>query len=694
MSSQAEQPSFVLTRRLADGAIEWIPLESPQHISVTPGSAYALIDRKDYEAPQTLVAQRQGEDLVIEVSETEVLSLVGFFAAVGVAFYPTTDIAGGAGPFSGSPLTPDSPMLVGRPEAEQVVWSAEEGDGDPPGDVGERIGDSGVSPMLWGGAALVGLGLAAAGGGGGGSGGSDSSATTSGSSTSSVASSSGDDALDTSAPRITSGATAAAIDENSKAGQVVYTATAIDERTVTWSLEPGGDAAAFNINPNSGAVTLINNPDFEAKSNYTFTVLATDDAGNSSQQAVSLVINDLDEIAPTVSSIALTRASGAQNDTLNAGDTVTVTVTMSENIDIDTSGGTPRIVLNIGGSTVFALYVSGSGTNSLNFDYTVQPGDTDDNGIRISSDSLDASGGTLADAAGIAADLSHGSVANNPSYLVDTAAPTLLSSRPSDEAAAVAVGSNVVLTFSENVQTGSGNITISDGSDTRAINVTDRSQVSVSGNRVTINPASDLNADSTYNVQIDSGAVTDEAGNAYAGISNSTTLNFDTETSLDTSIVVFDLVQGSSSDHSGRTFQSGVSYDIYIRVDSDDASLNIRGRGPGTWDRWEGTANLGSDDRIILVGDGSGVQGASSPVNQVSIGTTAVAWLTSLGFSAGVVQERSFTRATGFGRRDDDDARLFDTSLPAAFLGNQGGQTSTMYFTSMPAGILTSQGLV
>jgi len=698
MSSQAEQPSFVLTRRLADGAIEWIPLDSPQHIPVTPGAAYALIDRADYEAPQTLVAQRQGEDLVIEVGETEVLLLDGFFAALGVAFYPTTDIAGGAGPFSGPPLTPDSPMLAGRPEAEQVVWSAEEGDGDPPGDVGERSGDSGVSPMLWGGAALVGLGLAAAGGGGGGSGSSDSSSTTGGTSTpggtSSVASISGDDALDTSAPRITSGATAAPIDENSEAGQVVYTATGTDERTFTWSLQPGGDAAAFNINPNSGAVTLINNPDFEAQSSYTFTVLATDDSGNSSQQAVSLAINDLDEIAPAVSSIALTSAVGARNDTLNAGDTVTVTVTVSENVDVDTSGGTPRIALNIGGSTMFADYVSGSGTNRLSFDYTVQPGDTDNNGIRIRSDSLEANGGVLADAAGNAADLSHGSVANNPSFLVDTAAPTLFSSRPSDEATAVAVGGNVVLTFSENVQTGSGNIIISDGSDTRVINVTDSSQVNVSGNRVTINPASDLNADSTYNVKIDSGAVTDEAGNAYAGISNSATLNFDTETSLDTSIVVFDLVQGSSSDHSDRTFQSGVSYDIYIRVDSDDASLNTRGRGPGTWDRWEGTANLGSDDRIILVGDGAGVQGASSLVNQVSIGTTAVAWLTSLGFNAGVVQERSFTRATGFGRRDDDDARLFDTSLPAAFLGNQGGQTSTMYLTSMPAGILTSQGLV
>ena len=688
MSSQVEQTSFVLTRRLADGVIEWIPLDSPQQIRVAPGAAYALIDRTDYEAPQTLVAQRRADDLVIEVGETEVLLLDGFFAAPGVAFYPTTDIAGGAGPFSGSPVTPDSPMLAGRPEAEQVVWSAEPGDGDTPGDVGERSGASSVSPMLWGGAALVGLGLAAAGGGGGGSGSSDAS------STSSAASSTGDDALDISSPRITSATTAAAIDENSKAGQVVYTATAIDERTVSWSLQPGGDAAAFNIDADSGAVTLINNPDFEAQSNYTFTVLATDDAGNSSQQTVSLAINDLDEIAPTVSSVALTSAVGAQNDTLNAGDTVTVTVTMSENIDVDTSGGAPRIALSIGGSTLFADYVSGSGSSSLNFDYTVQPGDTDNNGIRIRADSLDPNGGALADAEGNAADLSHGSVANNPSYRVDTAAPILVSSRPSDEATAVALGDNVVLTFSENLQSGSGNITISDGSDTRAINVADSTQVSISGNRVTINPDSDLDAERTYSVQIDSGALTDEAGNAYAGISNSATLNFDTETRLDTSIVVFDLVQGSSSDHSGRTFQSGVSYDIYIRVDSDDASLSTRGRGPGTWDRWEGTANLGSDDRIILVGDGAGVQGASSLVNQVSIGTTAVAWLTSPGFNAGVVQERSFTRATGFGRRDDDDARLFDTSLPAAFLGNQGGQTSTMYFTNMPAGILTSQGLV
>ena len=32
--------------------------------------------------------------------------------------------------------------------------------------------------------------------------------------------------------------------------------------------------------PNTGAVTLTGNPDFEAKSSYSFTVMATDAAGN------------------------------------------------------------------------------------------------------------------------------------------------------------------------------------------------------------------------------------------------------------------------------------------------------------------------------------------------------------------------------------------------------------------------------
>jgi methionine-rich copper-binding protein CopC len=112
----------------------------------------------------------------------------------------------------------------------------------------------------------------------------------------------------------------------------------------------------------------------------------------------------------------------------------------------------------------------------------------------------------------------------------DSTAPTLSSSSPADNATAVAVGANIVLTFNEAVQAGSGNIVIynSNGTVARSIAVTDSSQVSVSGSTVTINPSSDLASGSSYYVNLASGVVKDTGGNAYAGISSTTALNFTT----------------------------------------------------------------------------------------------------------------------------------------------------------------------
>ena len=44
---------------------------------------------------------------------------------------------------------------------------------------------------------------------------------------------------------------------------------------------------------------------------------------------------------------------------------------MSENVTVNTTGGTPKLALNDGGT---ATYVSGSGTNALTFSYTVAAG--------------------------------------------------------------------------------------------------------------------------------------------------------------------------------------------------------------------------------------------------------------------------------------------------------------------------------
>jgi hypothetical protein len=107
--------------------------------------------------------------------------------------------------------------------------------------------------------------------------------------------------------------------------------------------------------------------------------------------------------------------------------------------------------------------------------------------------------------------------------------PLLAFSDPADDATEVWVGSDISLYFDEWVTIGAGNITISNGIDIRTIDIQDSSQVMFDGyNNVFINPAADLLPDTDYFIQMDSGVVTDLAGNPYAGIQDATTLNFST----------------------------------------------------------------------------------------------------------------------------------------------------------------------
>ena len=152
-------------------------------------------------------------------------------------------------------------------------------------------------------------------------------------------------------------------------------------------------------------------------------------------------------------------------------------------------------------------------------------------------------------------------------------------------------------------------------------------------------------------MQLASGVLTDQAGNAYAGISTSTALNFTTASAVDTSVVVFDLIEGTSSSHSSRTFASGTAYTIYIRVNSNSATLNSDGTGPGaadSWGMWNGANNLGADDRIVLVGSGSPVRGRSSaPVTNLSANGFSNIWLTGISAAAYLTRGGYFTRRLG-----------------------------------------------
>ncbi|MDG0978704.1 MAG: cadherin domain-containing protein, partial [Halieaceae bacterium] len=160
--------------------------------------------------------------------------------------------------------------------------------------------------------------------------------------------------LDEVAPTFTSGAAVTAIDENTAAGQVIFTATADDTADVsdgvTFSLKAGSDAA-LSINGETGEVTLAGSPDFETQSSYSFTVVATDAAGNSSEQALTLNINDLDEIPPEVQSVA--------------GDstTDTVTLTFNEALSSDPLPDTSTFTVSQGGAAIAVTSVAVNGTN-------------------------------------------------------------------------------------------------------------------------------------------------------------------------------------------------------------------------------------------------------------------------------------------------------------------------------------------
>ncbi|MGG4732507.1 beta strand repeat-containing protein [Leclercia adecarboxylata] len=467
--------------------------------------------------------------------------------------------------------------------------------------------------------------------------------------------------VDNTVPVFTSATTAADITDSTVAGDTVYTAAATDAHGVTYSLN---DTQHFRINASTGVVTLISSPG--QASGAQFIVTATDAAGNQTTQTVTY--NVVDTTPPGV--MLVSDADGVENSgemvivqSSEAGtvylvsDSVTVTDLNSLTNAADNLVNSVAVAANVG--TVLALSGLAEGTYHA---YAV-----------------DASGNV--------------SAISGSSVTVDNTAPVLTSSTPQDNGGSIATGANLTLTFSEDVLAGSGHITLvneSDNSQNKVIDITDSSQVSISGNTVTIDPTTDLAAGANYHVQIDSTALHDTAGNDYAGISSSTGLNFTTvsASTVDPSIVVFDLTTGQSSDHNGRVFDANTAYTIYIQVNS---SYNSTLAGLDSNEMWSGAQNLGADDKIVLVGTGSDVQGRyGDPVMTMRHGGNSVNWLAgfSISFSSYNV---AGVDASGKFSRDGNNVDLWNGTWTVN--PNEDNGFAQAYLKEMPAGVLTSQGL-
>jgi len=197
-----------------------------------------------------------------------------------------------------------------------------------------------------------------------------------------------------------------------------------------------------------------------------------------------------------------------------------------------------------------------------------------------------------------------------------SAPPILASATPSDNSSAVAVGSNIVLTFSENVFFGAGSLVVSDGytqsfldkngamqthwigaTDVRSVAVSD-SQITIVGNIVTINLASDLKSGLHYGVDIPRGFLVDASNVPFAGLLDSGKLDFITAggvaapsahigaitSFVDSGISASDFITNSAAQTVNGTYTGtlGVNDTVQVSVDNG-ATWHIADASAGSW---------------------------------------------------------------------------------------------------------------
>ncbi|WP_424968814.1 beta strand repeat-containing protein [Metapseudomonas otitidis] len=240
-------------------------------------------------------------------------------------------------------------------------------------------------------------------------------------------------------------------------------------------------------------------------------------------------------IAPTVTSVS----SGTANGTYKIGDVITVSVRFDSAVNVT---GTPTLTLETGTTDRVLNYVSGSGSDTLTFSYTVQAGDSSADLDYTSSSALSLNGGTIKDGANQNAILTlptpgaAGSLGANKALVVDGVRPAATSITLSDTALRIGETATVTVTFNELVT----------GLDIADFSVANGSLSGLSTSdggltwTATFTPSANI-ADATNVITLDNTGVMDQAGNIGSGTTDSVNYAIDTQRPMGT-IVVSDTV--------------------------------------------------------------------------------------------------------------------------------------------------------
>ncbi|MEQ9378675.1 MAG: Ig-like domain-containing protein [Imperialibacter sp.] len=234
--------------------------------------------------------------------------------------------------------------------------------------------------------------------------------------------------------------------------------------------------------------------------------------------ANQLLLNKVNTSGTSIASFALTSSTSFDPHHLKISSSNNIYVSGSKvgSTDFDPGAGTIS-----GTSKYLAKY-----SNALAFQYVYGLGDVMSSGTALAINSQDKL---------VTAD----SYLSNSRVIVlseDVTPPTINAFSPLDGATGVAITANLVATFSENVTpVASKVVSIKRSSDNAVFEsyTLPSANVSVSGSTVTINPTGSLVNSTGYYVTMDAGAFQDVSGNAFAGITNTTTWNFTTVAAAD-----------------------------------------------------------------------------------------------------------------------------------------------------------------
>ena len=178
----------------------------------------------------------------------------------------------------------------------------------------------------------------------------------------------------------------------------------------------------------------------------------------------------------------------------------------------------------------------------------------------------------------------------------DTVAPTLQATSPQDEAGSVAVSANLVLSYSEALVAGEGQIVIHTAAG--AVFATydvESPEVTIAGSTITINPVGDLEHSTGYYVTMTAGFATDAAGNEVAAITGPDSFDFVTAS-------IYTTITGTGS---ANTLPGTAGQDHIFGLGGGDVITGASGNdwieGGNGADRIEG--GLGSD----LLNGGNGI---------------------------------------------------------------------------------------